>query len=235
MALPPGNFIVDVVAAREPAILRNAKVVSLERAETTTLRDGLMTTVDFPVTALMSIIGILEDGGTCEIASVGTDAFVEIDAALRTTTAKRTSLCSFGGDVVRMPLPDFQAALVSSALFADLVYHAVRARVFVTEQLEMCNAKHTVGERLARWFLLASLRLNRNEFSVTHDFLSSIMGTRRASVSAATAALEARGGIYHARKLVMIKDRTRLESDACECYAACADAITACMTSSTET
>ena len=203
----------------------NARAVHLDRAEITIEHDRVMTTVDFPVTAMLSVIGSVEDGATCELAGVGSEGFVEIDAAFRTNVAKRSAICLFEGEVVRMPLDDFQRGLAVDAEFARRVYAAVRARVYVTEQLQLCNVRHPVERRLARWFALARVRSARDEFPVTHEFLASILGVRRAGVSEATTALEARGALGHRRGTIAVADAHALEQAACECFTACRNAI----------
>jgi Crp-like helix-turn-helix domain len=226
MAFPPGNRLLDALPDEDAEVLsRNARLVTLQRTECTTIGRTQMHCVDFPVSALMSVVDTLANGTTYELASVGSEGFVEIDAALCADIALRTASCQFPGDVVRMPIEDFHAGLQESAAFARLVYHAVRARVFVTEQNTMCNLRHTIVERLARWLLVASERLDRKDFPVTHEFLATTLGTRRAGVSVAAATLQSHGGIEYQRSSVTIKDLSLLAQDACECYEACRDAI----------
>ena len=215
-ALPPAD------AER---VLRSARLVTLERTDRTARQNEPMLTVDFPVTALMSVSGVLENGTVVEVASVGTEGFVEVDAALEATIALRSASCQFPGTVVRVSLEDFQTGLELSRTFARLVRRAVRARVLVSEQMQMCNLKHTVVQRLARWLLIARDRLGRTDFPVTHDFLATILGTRRAGVSEAAGALQARGAINNQRGKVAIGDLAALTAAACECYEICRAAI----------
>ncbi|MDB5070861.1 MAG: cyclic nucleotide-binding protein [Candidatus Eremiobacteraeota bacterium] len=226
MAFPRGNRLLDALTGPDPErLFPSARVVTLERTQCTTIHRKRMYSVDFPVTALMSVVGTLASGTTYELASVGTEGFVEVDAALDSDIALRSASCQFPGDVVRMSLEDFQAGLEASRPFAWLVRHAVRARIFVTEQNEMCNLRHTIVQRLARWLLVASDRLEREEFPVTHDFLATTLGTRRAGVSVAAATLQSHGAIEYQRGSVTISDLSRLAEDSCECYEACRIAI----------
>ena len=226
MAFPRGNRLLDALAEPDPhRLFPSARIVTLERTQCTTVHEKRMHNVDFPVTALMSVVGTLASGTTYEIASVGTEAFVEVDAALDSDIALRSASCQFPGDVVRMSLEDFQAALEASRPFARLVRRAVRARIFITEQNEMCNLRHTIVQRLARWLLVASDRLDRKEFPVTHDFLATTLGTRRAGVSVAAATLQSHGAIEYQRGSVTISDLALLAEDCCECYEACRVAI----------
>jgi hypothetical protein len=226
MAFPAGNRLLDALPPADAALLAaRARVIALDRTECTTIHDKRMVSVDFPVTALMSVVGTLRNGTTYELASIGTEAFVEIDAALRTDIAQRSAVCQFPGEVVRVPLEDFQSALETSPRFARAVSLAVRARVFITEQNTMCNLRHTIIERLARWLLLSSDRLQRKDFPVTHDFLATILGTRRAGVSVAAASLQELGALEYQRGRVTIRDSERLAEAACECYEASRAAI----------
>ena len=197
----------------------------MERGEATTQAETVMQCVDFPISALMSVTGLLESGTMFEIASVGREGFVEIDAALDSNIALRSAVCSFPGESVRMSLETFQMMLQTSRPFARLARRTVRARVFVTEQNSMCNLRHSISERLARWLLVACERLERRDFPVTHEVLATILGTRRAGVSEAAALLQVQGAIEYQRGLVAIGDPERLADASCECYEACRAAI----------
>jgi CRP-like cAMP-binding protein len=227
MHLPVGNRIIDALLKTEhPLVLRRADIVTLSQGEPTTSHSRPMLTVDFPVSGtLLSIIGAVVDGSTAEVASVGTEGFVEVDAALRHTIAKRTSICQFAGEVIRIPLADFQEALVQNAPFADHVYHSVRTRIFLTEQLRICALRHATEQRLARWLLLAAYRTQLKELPATHDMLSGLLGTRRASVSIAAANLQKIGAISYARGIITIEDHKALRECACECYVVCSEAL----------
>ncbi len=226
MDVPRGNRLLDALSGPDALdILKTTRLVSLKRGDTTTFQDRVMFHVDFPLTALMSVKGSLANGTIYEVASIGSEGFVEVDAALESDLALRSAECQFGGDVARMSLRDFQRALGRSRPFAQLVRRAVRARVFVTEQTAMCNLKHDIVQRLARWLLVSRDRLERPDVDVTHEYLATILGVRRAGVTTAAAELEQQGAISGQRGNVMIHDVARLTEAACECYAVCRDAI----------
>jgi CRP-like cAMP-binding protein len=200
-------------------------VVALERQQHTNYFDAPMRSVDFPIDAVMSVVATLANGSTCEVATVGREGFVEIDAALAARIAHRTSFCQVPGHVARMPFESFVAELEASAEFKALVMRSVRARAFMTEQLATCNLKHTVIERFARWLLMTRDRLERSDFNVTHEFLAMMLGARRAGVSQAAATLQAAGCIAYRRGIIMILDHEALAARVCECYAAEREAI----------
>ncbi|HWT07167.1 MAG TPA: Crp/Fnr family transcriptional regulator [Xanthomonadales bacterium] len=223
---PSGNRLLaalsKVTRARMEASL---DVVDLHRQQFTNRYDTPMQTVDFPIDAVLSVVATLSNGSTCEVATVGREGFVEVDAALASRIAHRTSFCQIPGHVARMPIDTFQAELDTNPEFKTVVLRAVRTRAFMTEQLAMCNLKHTIVERFARWLLMTRDRMQRGEFNVTHEFLAMMLGARRAGVSQAAATLQAGRCIAYRRGIIMILDDAALIARACECYAAERDAI----------
>ncbi|MDQ6926915.1 MAG: Crp/Fnr family transcriptional regulator [Candidatus Eremiobacteraeota bacterium] len=201
------------------------EVVALERQQLTSRYRMPMYAVDFPIDAVMSVVATLANGGTCEVATVGHEGFVEVDAALASRIAHRSASCQIPGYVARMTIDAFRAEMDDDPEFKTLVMRAVRARVFMTEQLATCNLKHTVIERFARWLLMTRDRLSRSEFNVTHEFLAMMLGARRAGVSQAAATLQTAGCIAYRRGLIIILDDAALTGRACECYAAGREAI----------
>ena len=226
---PFGNRLLAALSEVTRARVRaNIEVVALQRQQFTNRHDTPMRTVDFPIDSVMSVVALLSNGSTCEVATVGREGFVEIDAALASRIAQRTSFCQTPGYVARMPIAVFQWELAANPEFAMLVLRAVRTRAFMTEQLATCNLKHTIVERFARWLLLTRDRLECNEFNVTHEFLAMMLGARRAGVSQAAATLQTSGCIAYRRAIIRILDDASLAARACECYAAERNAIEMC-------
>ena len=226
MALPTGNRIFD--RARDlglTAVCESARVVTTTRAQIITTERRSMQSVDFPVSALFSIVGAFEDGTTAEITTIGQEGFVEVDAALHYQIALRTSVCLVSGDCIQLTLEEFQSALSRYQQFADLVYHAVRVRGFMTEQLTLCGIRHSVEQRLARWLLLATYKLASDELEITQEVIAGILGARRAGISEAAAAMARSGAIEYSRGRIMVKDRSALQGLSCSCYALCRDEI----------
>jgi CRP-like cAMP-binding protein len=223
--LPAGNRILDNVLRAGLELFPSARIVALPRSEITTRYDQLMACVDFPITALLSIVDVLPDGSTAEITTTGKEGFVEIDAALHHDTAMRSSMCLCPGEVVRVSLSDFQRALSDSSVFADSAYHAVRTRSFLTEQLTVCAMRHDANERLARWLLLYAYKQNASTIEITHEAAAGLLGTRRATMSTAAQFLQQSGAIEYNRGVVEIVNHAALESLSCSCYAICRKAI----------
>jgi CRP-like cAMP-binding protein len=101
----------------------------------------------------------------------------------------------------------------------DLLLRYIYTIVTQISQTAACNRIHTLNERLARWLLLTHDRINRDQFSLTHELLARMLGTRRAGVSVAASALRDAGVIDYSRGQVEVLDRKGLEEASCECYA----------------
>ena len=223
---PFGNRLLAALSQVTRARLEaHIDVVALQRQQFTNRGGAPLRSIDFPIDTVMSVVATLSSGSTCEVATVGREGFVEIDAALASRVAHRASFCQTPGHVARMPMDAFQGELKTNPEFEALVMRAVRTRAFMTEQLATCNLKHTIVERFARWLLMTRDRLERDEFNVTHEFLAMMLGARRAGVSQAAATLQTSGCIAYRRAIIRILDDAALAARACECYAAERNAI----------
>lgn len=179
---------------------------------------GIFTVVRFPVDAIFAIVATMRNTDTLEVANVGCEGFVEADAALQSPFARRESHCLVSGHVICMPLPHFTTEVDRSEAFGYLVRQSVSARLYATEQFSLCNMKHKISARLARWLLMAKDRTGRDVFNLTHESLSLMLGVRRAGVSEAAGQLSKAGAIKYVRGKITILNPARLRKSACECY-----------------
>jgi CRP-like cAMP-binding protein len=185
---------------------------------------------DFPIGALMSVVVVFENGDTNEVGVVGREGFVPIEPVIAEAKWRRTVFCQVAGDVVRVPIDDFQRAMATNGRLSELAQRSVGARLFTAEQLVSCNLSHSVQERCARWLLMTRDRVGHDEFPLTHEFLSLMLGVRRAGVSVAAAALQDEGAIRYHRGRVVIVDKARLMAASCECYTATFEAFERALT-----
>jgi CRP-like cAMP-binding protein len=185
--------------------------------------------IDFPVDAVLSVVATLENGDTVEVATVGSEGFVESDAALGSALSQRSSFCQVRGTVGRMSIARFEARMATSSTFATHIRRNVRAALFSAQQFAACNVRHSILQRCARWLSMTEDRVGNVEFAVTHEFLAIMLGVRRASVSEAADVLQTMGAIAYRRGSVTIIDRALLNRSACECYEACKIAYAAAL------
>jgi CRP-like cAMP-binding protein len=219
------NHLLDTLpGALQQIIGRRLTRVSVGRGTITTLAGAPLEHVDFPIDALIAVIACTPSGKTIEVAVIGNEGYVETDALLDSGTAHRTSLCRLPGAVWRLPIEDFRTHLRDET-FSALIRHAARARFFVTEQAVLCNAHHTMDQRLARWLLIARDRSGRERFKVTQAELAGVLGVRRAGISLTVARLRRAGAVTNERGSLMVTDYDRLLEESCECYGVMRDAI----------
>ncbi len=221
-----GNRLLDARSDRDrERMYAGLNILTMQRDDPSQERGELYRHVDFPIDAVLSVVAIFVNGDVCEVGTIGCEGFLDADAALDVDTTRRTSYCQVPGRIVRMPLATFREELRSSAPFARTVRRNVSARLFSSEVLTACNLRHALIERCARWILMTRDRVGRNEFPLTHDLLSIMLGVRRAGVSIAAASLQQSGAISYRRGNVTVRDEAMLRLAACECYEASRDAF----------
>lgn len=221
-----GNRLLDALSAADLATIEHDITVVPVRAHETTHSVGqALRWVDFPIDAVLSVVVTLKNGDTVEVGTVGNEGFVESDAALESAFSSRTSFCQVRGNVGRMSVERFGERMESSVTFARSMRHNVRAMLYTAQQFTVCNVKHNVLQRCARWFAMTADRVGRSEFTLTHDFLAIMLGAQRSVVTEAVDALEDLGAIVYRRGAVAIVDTGVLMDAVCECYEASKEAF----------
>ncbi len=213
-----GNRLIDALAADEFAdVVPELEVIHLEAAVVTHAPNTAYDWVVFPTDAVLSVVAMLADGETAEVGTVGNEGASGVEIAFGAPVL-RTTICQLAGSVARMRTIAFLDAIDRNAGLDALIRSTEKARMFFVEQMIVCNTVHPLQQRCARWLLLVADRAAREEYQLTHDFLSVMLGVRRATVSEAAKHLQDAGAIEYAPGHVRIVDRPLLESLACECY-----------------
>lgn len=162
----------------------------------------------------------MRNGRTVEVATVGNEGFIGINALFGGDRA----LC---GALVKVPdatayamtVSAFQREMNRRGPFSKLINRYAQGFVAFLVQSVACNALHSAEERCARWLLSTRDRVGRNEFSLTQEFLAVMLGVRRPTVTLAVGALQRAGLIDFGHRRMVIVDRAGLEAASCECYA----------------
>jgi CRP-like cAMP-binding protein len=193
--------------------------VRLDFAQRLYDRDARLTHIHFPLSGMVSLVNSMEDGSTVEVATVGREGMLGVPMLLQSEAwAVTDAVCQVSGEALRMPLVRFQEHLHESRRLLDLVQQFSGALFHLAAQNVACNRLHSTRQRLCRWLLMTHDRMDDDEFPLTQEFLSHMLGTRRASVSVAAQSLQDVELIRYHRGLITVLDRTRLERCACECY-----------------
>jgi hypothetical protein len=173
----------------------------------------------FPNSGLISLVVSMENGKTVEAAMVGHEGAAGIPSAVGLTRSPLREVVQVSGDGFRMKVRSLQSLLKSAPEFQMMLCRYAVIQGIQVAQTAACNRLHDVEQRLARWLLMAQDRVDSAPMSITHDFLSTMLGTDRPSVSMAAGNLQKKKYIEYTRGTVKVLNRARLESSVCECYA----------------
>ena len=173
--------------------------------------------VYFPEDCLISLVVLLERGTSVEATTVGNDGFAGYSPIFGHEDADITAVVQIAGDCLRMEVTAFSALLKNDEFFR-LAGGYVGEVLAATAQSVACMALHPVSERLARWLLQVRDATERDELPLTQEFLATMLGVYRPTVTVAIRTLESAGLIGHRRGLIRILDGDGLAEASCECY-----------------
>ena len=174
--------------------------------------------VYFPHSGVLSILAIMSDGAMCEIGVAGSEGLVHVVAGLGARLSPHRVICQVEAVVDRLPVAAFREELARNGKLRAIVDAYTQYTFLQVSQTTACNSHHTVPARCARWLLMTRDRVDADQFPLTHEFLSNMLGLRRPSVTIALADLQRAGLISYTRGRITIADRAGLEALACECY-----------------
>lgn len=175
--------------------------------------------VYFPGNGVVSLVTHLKENMTIEVGVIGKDGMAGIPVALGNDIAFEEAIVQIAGDAMRLSSIDLKMELKlrDSALQAQLLLYTGRFMKQVA-QTAACNRVHTIEQRLSRWMLMCRERMESNHLSLTQEFISNMLGTRREGVSTAAAVLQRKGLIRYSRGQISILDKKGLEAFTCECH-----------------
>ena len=177
--------------------------------------------VYFPRSGFLSVAVALRDGSMVEVAPIGREGLAGIPATGPALTAMTNALIVVHGEndcAYRMGIDDFRRQMDNCGAFTDVVNHYGEAFLAVVMQNTCCNAAHSVEQRLAKWLLMAQDRLETPRFRITQEFLATLLGATRQTVTGVASTLHKKQIINYTRGRLEILDRGALEAASCECY-----------------
>lgn len=192
--------------------------VSLEQHEILIDPGEAIKYVYFPANVMISLVSLMEEDQYVETGAVGKHGMLGMPLILGADTTPMRSVVQIPGKAMRMEGGRFKAELERNTKFREVLSLYVHVQLLEISQTAACNKLHPANGRLARWLLISSDCVDSHELPLTHDFLATMLGMRRAGVTEAAGDLKGRGLIDYHRGKVTILDRERLEDTACECY-----------------
>jgi len=172
----------------------------------------------FPVNCVLSTIVVLQNGASVEASMAGNEGMVPIGLTVDQTASPFRIVPQVAGECLRIRADAFHEALADQPRLRELLQRYCVALYLQASQNAACNIRHTTEERLARWLVVCADRSGQNEFELTQEFLSVMLGVRRQSVNVTVGALQRAGLIAFRRGRIAIVNRPGLEEAACECY-----------------
>jgi len=174
--------------------------------------------VYFPNRGMVSQVVVTKDGQTVEVGVVGKEGFVGAGLAVGLTRSSVREVIQIAGDGFRMMGNAIGRVLRSAPQLQMILGRHTGLQAMQVAQTAACNRLHDIQQRLSRWLLMTQDRVGSGMLPITHDFIATMMGTDRTTVSLAAAVMQRNGIIDYVRGAVKIVNRRKLEKSACECY-----------------
>jgi CRP-like cAMP-binding protein len=175
--------------------------------------------VYFPATgAIVSLLYVVADGASAEIAVVGDEGIIGVALFMGGETMPNRAVVQSGGYAYRLRGQLLKEEFNRAEALQHLLLRYTQALLTQMAQTAVCNRHHTVDQQLCRWLLLSLDRLTSNELTMTQELIANMLGVRREGVTEAAGKLQSAGLIHYSRGHITVIDRPRLETRSCECY-----------------
>jgi len=179
---------------------------------------GALEHVYFPTTAIVSLLYVMENGSSAEIAVVGNEGLVGISLFMGGESTPSRAVVQSAGRGYRVPAQTIKDEFDKSHAVMHLLLRYTQALITQMAQTAVCNRHHSLDQQLCRWLLLSLDRLSGNELLMTQELIANMLGVRREGVTEAALKLQQAGLIRYARGRIQVLDRPGLEKRTCECY-----------------
>jgi CRP-like cAMP-binding protein len=214
-----GNRLLDSLPAAELEALRpHFERVSLHRGEHAIVPEEPIRHVYFPVNCLLCLVTEMEDGSSAESGCIGREGMSGVPVLLDARQTTMPTFTQIPGDAIKIRAEVIKAAYDRGGAARDILNRYVHTVIVVGSHAAACNALHKVRQRMCKWLLMSSDGVGSGEVDLTHEYLATMMGVRRASVTESACELQEAGLIRYNRGHVVILDRAGLEARVCECY-----------------
>lgn len=167
---------------------------------------------------MLSLVQPLADGTITEVGIIGCEGFFGVPLLLGTDSTPLEAMVQSPGAGLSLRTDEFREAVNKNPTFRKILLLYAQALQVQVGQTATCNGRHKAKQRLARWLLEASDRMGGREVNLTHEFISLMLGVRRAGVTDELSKLQSHGLLKLGRNNIVIRDRKGVEAVACECY-----------------
>jgi CRP-like cAMP-binding protein len=214
------NHLLAALAAEEFArLLPHLELIPMPLGEVLYEPGVKMHYVYFPTTAIVSLLYVMEDGASAEIAVAGNEGVVGISLFMGGESTTSRAVVQSAGHAYRLKAQLLKNEFVLAGPMQRLLLRYTQALLTQMAQTAVCNRHHTLDQQFCRWLLLSFDRLSSNELIMTQELIANMLGVRRESVTEAAGNVQRAGLIEYHRGHITVLDRPGLEARACECYA----------------
>ena len=216
---PQQNRLLAILHESErERLFQHLELVPMPLGEAIYESGGQLSHVYFPTTAIVSLLFVMEDGASAEIAVVGNEGVVGIALFMGGESMPNRAVVQSEGHAYRLDGQLLRQEFERSGGLQHLLLRYILALLAQMAQTAVCNRHHTVDQQLCRWLLLSLDRLPSNELSMTQELIANMLGVRREGVTQAAGKLQKAGLINYHRGHITVLDRPGLEARVCECY-----------------
>ena len=181
--------------------------------------EGKLQHVYFPTTSVVSLLYVMKNGASAEIAIAGNEGLIGIALIMGGETTPSRAVVQCGGEAYRVAVLPLKQEFERGGTMQRLMLLYLQALITQMVQTAACNRHHSVEQQFCRWLLLSMDRLPTNRLAMTEGLIANMLGIRQKGVKSAAAQLQDRGLISYSSGRIMVLDRPGLEAHACECYA----------------
>ncbi len=174
--------------------------------------------VYFPLDCIVSLLYVMENGSSAEIAIVGCEGLVGTSLFMGGDSVPNHAVVQCAGRACKMPARHIRDEFLKAGAVQRLFLRYTQALLAQMGQTAVCNRHHSIEQQLCRWILMSLDRLPSNELEMTQELIANMLGVRREGVTDAAGKLQRAGAIRYSRGLITVIDRPKLEAMVCECY-----------------
>jgi len=215
------NHILDALPAAERARLTpHLELVQMPLGSVVHEAGAAQSFVYFPIDCVVSLLYVLEDGGTAEVAIVGDDGIVGMPVITGGSKSPHRAVVQAAGTALRMPSRELREEFERAGAAQQILLRYSQALMMQIGQTAVCNRHHNLDKQLCRWLLMSIDRLPGNDLTMTQELIANMLGVRREGVTEAAGKLQQTGAIRYQRGRITVLDRAQLERLSCECYEA---------------
>ena len=200
-------------------MLPNLELVNMPLGQVLYESGAMLSHVYFPTTAIVSLLYVLENGASAEIAVVGNEGIVGISLFMGGESTPSRAVVQSAGSGFRLKAQVMKDEFQRAGPVMHVLLRYTQALITQMAQTAVCNRHHSLDQQLCRWLLLSLDRIQSNELAMTQDLIANMLGVRREGVTVAALSLQSAGLIRYARGHITVLDRDGIEKRSCECYA----------------